>query len=577
MTVSTLNSSWLLIVLELVPANYDYDPRTQQYMDRAHKAELHVPVYEFLAPMEYMVRPPQPPVFLFLLDVSYQAVSMGVVAAAAKIILDSLDQIPNSHGRTKIGLMTVDSTIHFYNLSPSHDEPKMLVVADLDDPLVPCADDLLVSLNESRRQIEAILGKIASVFANTQISASALGPALTAASKLMAPLGGKIILVQAALPSLGEGKVVNRLDPALLGTAKENGLLQPANNFYKSLATECSRNQTCLDMFLFPQPYLDVATIGCASKFTGGKIFLYQNFSSASIEAMEKLASEMALFLKDELGLEAVLRIRASQGVSLNTYHGSFFLRSTDLMALPNVNTRHSYSAQIALDENITSKLLCFQTAVLHTSCHGERRIRVINAAYPVSDDTREITLHADQGAITDLIFKMAIEKALSNKLEDARDAVFNKMNDILLAIRAAFQTGQNPQLLLTENLRLLPLLFLAILKSMAIRGGNFTSPDLRSVMMALAKTMSVEETVNYLYPFMFGVHLMSAEVLILVIACSSSSSVVFPVPKGVTLCCRLRCPWEAINWNAMDCTCWMMAWTFTFGLVCKYIPTCAD
>lgn len=482
-------------------------------MDRASKAELQVPVYEFVAPMEYMVRPPQPPVFLFLLDVSYPAVSTGVVSAAAKIILDSLDQIPNTFGRTKIGLMTVDSTIHFYNLGANGDESKMLVVSDLEEPFVPCPDDLLVSLNESRSQIERTLGKVASVFANTQISASALGPALTAASKLIAPLGGKIVVIQAALPLVGEGKVANRQDPALLGTSKENGLLQPANNFYKSLATECSRNQICIDMFLFPQPYLDIATLGCASKFTGGKIFLYQNFSSASIEAVEKLASEMTSFLRDELGLEAVLRIRASQGVSLNAYHGSFFLRSTDLMALPNVNPRHSYSAQIVIDENINSKLLCFQTAVLHTNCHGERRIRVINAAYPVSDDPREIIAHADQGAIADLVLKMAIEKALSNKLEDARDAILNKMHDILLAIKASFQTGQNPQLLLTENLRLLPLLLLAVLKSPPIRGGNFTIPDVRAAAMALGKTLSVEETLYFLHPYMFGVHLMSNEV----------------------------------------------------------------
>lgn len=484
-------------------------------MDRRSKAELHAPVYEFVAPIEYMVRPPQPPVYLFLLDVSYYAISLGVLPTAARILLDALDNLPNTHDRTRIGIMTFDTTIHFYHLAPSNDEPRMMVVADLEDTFLPCAEDLLVGLSEAREIIEKLLGRLGSIFSKTQIVASALGPALSTAVKLMTPIGGKIVIVQAGLPSLGDGKIINREDAAQLGTSKENGMLQPAHNSYKSLATEASRHQICIDMFLFPTPYLDVATIGCAAKFTGGKIFLYPDFVASNMEAVEKFAGEMTAFLKDEIGLEAVIRIRASQGVSLNAYHGSFFLRSTDLLALPNVNSRHSYSAQVVIDENITSSQLCFQTAVLHTNCQGERRIRVINAAFTVSDDHREIFLHADLGAMTDLLLKMAAEKVLANRLEDARDALVNKMNDILLAIKNIFQSGQNPQLMVTENLRLLPLLMLAILKSPVVRGGKLTSLDYRSYILALVKTFSVPNSLYFLHPFMFAVHTMPNEVRI--------------------------------------------------------------
>lgn len=487
---------------------------------------MYNPVYEFIAPVEYMVRPPQPPVYLFLLDVSYQAVTSGLLATAAKIILESLDSLPNAHDRTRIGVMTVDSTIHFYNLAAVNEEPKLLVVSDLEEPFLPCVDDLLVDLTEGRVQVEKLLGKLSSIYANTQISSSALGSALTAASKLMAAIGGKIVVLQSALPNIGMGKVTNREDSRTFGTSKENALLQPANNFYKSLATECSRNQVCVDLFLAPAGYIDMATLGCVARFTGGKICYQPNFSSGSIEMVEKLAGELTNLLKDEIGLEAVLRIRASQGVSLSAYHGSFFLRSTDLLALPNVNSRHSYSAQVTIDENINSKILCFQAAVLHTNCNGERRIRVINAAFPVSDDPREVLLHADTGAIVDLLLKMAVEKVLVSKLEDSRDAILNKINDILQAIKNIFQTGQNPQLLLTENLRLLPLLFLSVLKCPAIRGGANTPTDLRTYLMALAKTMSVQDSLYLLHPFMFGAHSMSDEVTgILIVSPSFCSS----------------------------------------------------
>jgi len=59
------------------PATYDYDLQTQQPVDRRSKVELLSPVYEFVAPQEYMVRPPQPPAYLFLLDATYAAISSG--------------------------------------------------------------------------------------------------------------------------------------------------------------------------------------------------------------------------------------------------------------------------------------------------------------------------------------------------------------------------------------------------------------------------------------------------------------------------------------------------------------------
>jgi protein transport protein SEC24 len=62
------------------------------------------------------VRPPQPAVFFFLIDVTYGAVQSGMVAAAANAILNTLDQIPDSDGRAKIGFITFDSSLHFYNL-----------------------------------------------------------------------------------------------------------------------------------------------------------------------------------------------------------------------------------------------------------------------------------------------------------------------------------------------------------------------------------------------------------------------------------------------------------------------------
>lgn len=61
------------------------------------------------------VRPPQPCVYLFVIDVSLQAVTSGMVAAVCETILANLDDLTGD-SRRRIGFITYDNTVHFYNL-----------------------------------------------------------------------------------------------------------------------------------------------------------------------------------------------------------------------------------------------------------------------------------------------------------------------------------------------------------------------------------------------------------------------------------------------------------------------------
>lgn len=47
-----------------------------------------------VAPSEYMVRPPQPPVYMFVIDVSQPAVASGMLYVAAETIKACLDDLP---------------------------------------------------------------------------------------------------------------------------------------------------------------------------------------------------------------------------------------------------------------------------------------------------------------------------------------------------------------------------------------------------------------------------------------------------------------------------------------------------
>jgi protein transport protein SEC24 len=61
----------------------------------------------------------------------------------------------------------------------------MLVVSDLSDLLLPCPDDLLVNLSESRSVVDTLLDNLPTMVARTKAVDSALGPALNAAGQVM--------------------------------------------------------------------------------------------------------------------------------------------------------------------------------------------------------------------------------------------------------------------------------------------------------------------------------------------------------------------------------------------------------
>ena len=171
-----------------------------------------------------MVRPPQPPVYVFAIDVSAPSVASGLVNVAASTIKKCLDALPGAP-RTQVAVVTYDSSVHFYNLKASLKQPSMLTVPDLTDLFVPLPDDLLVNLAESRDSIDMLLDSLPQMHASAPSPASCLGAALTAAYRVMGHVGGKLCVFQSQLPNCGEAALKNRENPRAYGTDGERMLL----------------------------------------------------------------------------------------------------------------------------------------------------------------------------------------------------------------------------------------------------------------------------------------------------------------------------------------------------------------
>uniref|UniRef100_A0A0C9RQX6 TSA: Wollemia nobilis Ref_Wollemi_Transcript_911_3688 transcribed RNA sequence n=1 Tax=Wollemia nobilis TaxID=56998 RepID=A0A0C9RQX6_9CONI len=441
--------------------------------DADQRPELRQGSVEFVAPTEYMVRPPMPPLYFFLIDVSQSAVRSGILQVAVETIKSCLDKLPG-FPRTQIGFLTFDSALHFYNLKSSLTQPQMMVVADLDDPFVPLPDDLLVNLSESRHVVEALLDSLPSMFEENLNVESAFGPALKAAFMVMSQLGGKLLIFQSTLPSLGIGRLKLRGDdPRIYGTDKEHTIRIAEDPFYKQMAADLTKYQIGVNLYVFNDKYTDIASLGTLSKYTGGQVSYYPSCNVTLYK--EKFMHELARDLTRETAWEAVMRIRCGKGVRFTTYHGHFMLRSSDLLALPAVDCDKGFAMQLSLEDTLlTTQTVYFQVALLYTSSLGERRIRVHTMAVPVVADLGEMYRNADAGSIISLLSRLAIEKTLSHKLEDARHAIQLRIVRSLQEYRNlyAVQHRLAGRLIFPESLKFLPLYGLGLCKSLALRGG---------------------------------------------------------------------------------------------------------
>lgn len=98
-----------------LPDDFLIDPYTKRCLEYPpRQPEIMFGSVEFVAPVEYMVRPPQPAAYLFVFDCSVHAYQLSYIPTLAKAIHDNIDMIPGD-SRTLIGFIAFDSNVHFFD------------------------------------------------------------------------------------------------------------------------------------------------------------------------------------------------------------------------------------------------------------------------------------------------------------------------------------------------------------------------------------------------------------------------------------------------------------------------------
>uniref|UniRef100_A0A8R1XUL5 Sec23/Sec24 trunk domain-containing protein n=1 Tax=Onchocerca volvulus TaxID=6282 RepID=A0A8R1XUL5_ONCVO len=487
---------------------------TGRRTDIQHRPEQFLGSYEFVATKPYCKNglKPKEPAFIFMLDVSYSAVHCGLVSIFCRNIRNLLNNLPKEMGQVKsslrIGFATYDQTIHFYNLKSHIGQPEMLVVGDVNDVFVPFVDGFLVTLEEADVVLNSLLYEIEKIFGDTRITETMLGPVIQAGLDALkcADRAGKLFIFHTNLPLLdAPGKLKNRDDRKLLGTDKEKAVLQPHTDFYSKLGEECVKAGCAVDLFLFPNSFVDVASLSPVCSLTGGSIYKYQYFETQ--KDSERFLVDLSHDISREIVFDVMIRVRTSTGLRPTGFFGSFFMDNSTDLEMGAIDCDKAVHVEIRHDDKLPEGNAHLQTAVLFTSCSGERRLRIHNLALSVSSDYNQLYRVADLDCLTSFLFKHAEYFLRDKSPKEMREAVNARCAQMLATYREKC-SEQAPlgQLILPECLKLLPLFANCIIKNDALSGGNDMTVDDRAYLMHLIPSLKPEDALTLLYPTVFPI-----------------------------------------------------------------------
>lgn len=501
---------------EVPDAYFQHLDHTGQRVDRFERPEFVLGAYEFVATKDYCRENqfPKPPAFIFMIDVSYNNIKSGMVQLLCSQMKDILKLLPREEGAEKsnmrVGFVTYNNTVHFYNVKACLAQPQMLVVGDVNEMFMPLLDGFLVDPVESEAVIDSLMEQIPQMFADTRETETILAPAIQAGMEALkaSECAGKLLIFHTSLPTAeAPGKLKNRDDRKMLGTDKEKSVLMPQNMVYNNLAQECVSVGCSVDLFIMNNSYIDVATIGQICRLTGGEIFKYTYFQ-ANIDG-ERLIADVKHDVSRPIAFDSIMRVRTSTGVRPTDFYGHLFMSNTTDMELASIDCDKAIAIEVKHDDKLTEEEgVYIQVALLYTSCGGQRRIRILNLGLKTCSQMADLYRMCELDTIINFFSKQALFRLREHTPKQVKEGLVNRCAMSLASYRKNCASPSSAgQLILPECMKLLPLYVNCLLKSDALSGGSDMTIDDRTFMMEAVSIMDIPTSVVYFYPRLLPLH----------------------------------------------------------------------
>jgi protein transport protein SEC24 len=126
------------------------------------------------------------------------------------------------------------------------------------------------------------------------------------------------------------------------------------------------KSSVCVDQFLFPASFMDVATLAVVSKLTGGQLYFFPNFNIS--KHADKLSVDLQRNIQRNFGMDALMKLRSSRGIcydlfilkysglTVSNYFGNFFMGQSNELELPGIDCDKSFCAELKYDDKLDEK-----------------------------------------------------------------------------------------------------------------------------------------------------------------------------------------------------------------------------
>jgi protein transport protein SEC24 len=194
-----------------------------------------------------------------------------------------------------------------------------------------------------------------------------------------------------------------------------------SNQFFSNTASELAHSQVSVDLFVFTVGkgvFKNLQTMADLARFSNGNLFYYNDYDY--YQSGLKFTNELYNSLTRDCGWEAVFRVRTSSGFNqIGTYGNKIIKQKTaDLVLCPVIDKDRILVYELERENSdnpekrrlmTDQKHMFVQSALLYSTAEGERRIRVHNAAIPLTNiatlpfdylDTSALALYWARSAI---------------------------------------------------------------------------------------------------------------------------------------------------------------------------------
>lgn len=397
----------------------------------------------------------------------------------------------------------------------------MLVISDVEEVFVPTRERIFVDPQECREIIETLLDAIPRMFAHVIAPSSALCAALQGSLASLSRTGGQVVACTASHPNFGPGILTPRSEGDLWGTPQEHKLWEPQEVVWRDLAEECAESGVGVNLWVFPDRWADLGSIGSICNTTGGDLHFHPRFQID--RDIHVLQSEIARTLRRTTAYNCSVRTRCSNGLHVSSYISLIHQPTADTLTVGTISADLAIGAKLEHVGNGINddqrKNVHIQAAVLYTTVEGERRVRVCNIGVRPSTMAGNVFRWGDQDTGVCLMAKEAALTMSRKMLPEIREDLTQRFVDLLVGYRKNCAASTAPsQLILPESYKLLPVFGGAILKTQALKGGPVSS-DSRATSRHRILSSGVSSLMSYLYPRTVAVH-------------DLRSSIAFPDPR---------------------------------------------